>query len=174
MIACQEARRGHRKRGGIVQHLHPGLWVLLRYDRSHGPGEHRVSAGKRRVYGPMLPKVPVPVSFSWTLTPSDVLHWRIDQKRVDEGFQFQESSFSRMGMVALEPVDPNTCQSGGKASDGDIRRVLIELVMSPRQVIFNVTVRYQKQRRRRRNECVPPQIRWLERGDVEFFLVFQS
>ncbi len=72
--------------------------------RGHGPGKHRVSAGKRCVDHGMTQKIPVPIAFARTLSCSDELHRCVNQKRVGQGFQLQFAGFSGVRMVPLDSV----------------------------------------------------------------------
>jgi hypothetical protein len=87
------------KARGIIQHPYTGLRILMRHYRGHGPGKHRVPAGKRCVDHGMTQKVPMPIAFARTLSCSDELHRRVNQKRVDQGLQFQFAGFSGVRMV---------------------------------------------------------------------------
>src|SRR5206468_3766519 len=92
----------------------------------------------------MSQKISVPVSFPWTLPSSNQLHGQVDKKRVRQRLEFQRPSFPGVMVIGLNAVDPDSRERGSQSANGDIRSVLVKLVVSPGKIVFDTVVRYEK------------------------------
>ena len=104
MIPRQEASQSDREGRRIIQHSHPRLRILVSHDCGHRPGKHGVSAGKGCIDHRVAQKIAVPVAFSRTLPRGNELHGRVNQKCIDQGFQFYFAGFPRVRVVPFNSV----------------------------------------------------------------------
>ena len=88
----------------------------------------------------VLQKVSVTVALVGPLAAGNELHRCIDQKGIDQGFEFNLASLSGVPMLGLESIKVYASQRASQSRDGNVGRVLIGGEVGVRDIIFNVAV----------------------------------